>query len=273
LGAIAVLALGDGLVKAALFLAAGVLQHPHRSRSDRSRSRAFVVATGVMALGALALADLPPFASAIGKDLLVASSGNSDWWIEAVIAVTVVGSSAAVLRSAANAWKDTATSATDASKGQCNAESEADEDELAIAGSRLGLVNLVLPPVVLLLLALGLGLVPHLDQRAVDAAAGFVDRARYAGIVFRERPLRVVLPQLAPRSTSELPIDLLEVGGTIALGAVLLTRWRRLRRLRSLGDRPISWLRDLHSGHIGDQVTWQVVGVTVLAGLGALALR
>jgi multicomponent Na+:H+ antiporter subunit D len=34
-----------------------------------------------------------------------------------------------------------------------------------------------------------------------------------------------------------------------------------------------SGLRRLHSGHVGDQVTWAVFGLAVLAGLSGIALR
>jgi multicomponent Na+:H+ antiporter subunit D len=35
----------------------------------------------------------------------------------------------------------------------------------------------------------------------------------------------------------------------------------------------LAWLRALHSGHIGDYITWLVVGVAVLGALFAFLLR
>ena len=78
LGGVALLAAADGLTKAALFLAAGVL-HRHRRLTGggplAGQGAALAVAAGLVVLGALALADLPPFASSVGKGLLGAAAG------------------------------------------------------------------------------------------------------------------------------------------------------------------------------------------------------
>ena len=80
LGGMALLAVGDGLTKAAMFLALGVLGRHRRAtggRPMRGEGPGLAVAAGIVVVGALALADLPPFASSVGKDLLGASAGTA----------------------------------------------------------------------------------------------------------------------------------------------------------------------------------------------------
>ncbi len=44
-------------------------------------------------------------------------------------------------------------------------------------------------------------------------------------------------------------------------------------RLRETIAIATAGLRRLHSGHVGDQVTWAVFGLAVLAGLSGIAFR
>jgi multicomponent Na+:H+ antiporter subunit D len=265
LGAVALLAAADGLVKAALFLAAGVVQLHGRSPGAAGRFPS-MVAGATLAVGALALADLPPFASSVGKDLMVSGAGGSGWWVETVVAVTVILSSAAILRAAARSWSG--------ARGTDDAGAEeAEAEESALSGSRLGVASLLVPPVALLAVALSIGLVPHLDQRAVTASVGFADRSSYATSVLGGNSPPAAVPDVAPASGDPVLTDLLEVTATVALGALLLARRRRLCELRAGAARGLAWLRHVHTGHVGDQLTWQLAGAAALAGLGGLALR
>jgi len=54
---------------------------------------------------------------------------------------------------------------------------------------------------------------------------------------------------------------------------VFASRHGAARALRRAGAAATGWLRRLHSGHVGDQVTWQTVGTVVVSALRALALR
>jgi hypothetical protein len=53
-------------------------------------------------------------------------------------------------------------------------------------------------------------------------------------------------------------------------GVALDRRAARLRQALSAGT---GWLRRLHSGLVGDQVTWLAAGLALLAALGAWALH
>ena len=124
-------------------------------------------------------------------------------------------------------------------------------------------------PALLLLAALGLGLVPHLADHAVATAATFADRKGYAGAVLEGRH-GTVATTIAPAGTlAARLLDLAETAAAIAVGALLLLH-NRLRETIAIAT---ASLRRLHSGHVGDQVTWAVFGLAVLAGLSGVALR
>ena len=53
-------------------------------------------------------------------------------------------------------------------------------------------------------------------------------------------------------------------------GIALDRRAVQLRRALAAGT---GWLRRLHSGLVGDQVTWLVAGLALLAALGEAVLR
>jgi multicomponent Na+:H+ antiporter subunit D len=260
LGGMALLAVGDGLTKAAMFLALGVLGRHRRAtggRPLRGDGPGLAVAAGVVVVGALALADLPPFASSVGKDLLVASAGAAGSLVAVVFAVTVIGSSAAVLAATARAWRG--ETAEQLAPAEATAETP--------AGSASFL--LLAPPVLLLAAALGLGLIPHLADHAVSATASFADRRGYDAAVLNARRIGVTLPPVPATTLSARLGDLAETAGALSIAVLVLGR----TRIQSWLVAATGGLRRLHSGHVGDQVTWAVVGLAGLAGLSGLALR
>jgi hypothetical protein len=175
--------------------------------------------------------------------------------VETVIAVTVILSSAAILRAAVLSWTQTGHG-----DDQDVAGEEVEAEESALSGSRFGVATLIAPPVALLAVALGIGLVPHLDQQAVTAAVGFSDRSSYAAAVLGGKTTPVAVPAATTASTGATLTDLLEAAGVVVIGAVLLARRRRLLQLRAATGRAVLWLRHLHTGHVGDQLTWPAGG-------------
>ena len=102
------LVIGDGLAKSALFLGVGVVQHQRGSVSEtklRGAGRGLAVTGVTIVLGALVLADLPPYVSSAGHALLVEAAERAGLpWLEIVIALCVILSSGAVLRAAGRIW-------------------------------------------------------------------------------------------------------------------------------------------------------------------------
>jgi multicomponent Na+:H+ antiporter subunit D len=327
------LVIGDGLAKSALFLGVGVLQHQRASVSEiklRGRGRGLAVTGVTIVLGALVLADLPPFVSSVGHALLVAAADEAGLpWIEIVIALSVILSSGAVLRAAGRIWlgwgnwessrpdtdtaddpgeeaedrSDTANSAgsegvlgaqgSTGAMGPMRSERARDAGGSAGGGSvgadrgqdgrewsgRLRRVPLtmVLPPLALLAIGLGLGLTSGIEEHAAAAAAAFSDRPAYAAAVLGTHggsmPTggRVVVPASPAASAGGVFTDLGQALAALCVAGIALDRRAvGLRRALAAGT---GWLRRLHSGLVGDQVTWLVAGLALLAALGEAALH
>jgi len=312
----ALLVIGDALAKSALFLGVGVVQHQRSTVSEiklRGRGRGLAVTGVTVVLGALVLADLPPFVSSDGHALLVEAADQAGLpWLEIVIALTVVLSSGAVLRAAGRIWlgwgavespspdagtaDDSGDEAEDrpdttepaaaggvgsADDGRTDGQAPASDDgrEVRERSPQPGRVPLtmVLPPLALLAIGLGLGLAPGLEAQSAAAAAAFSDRAVYAAQVLGTRgsttPASGAVVAAASRavSASGLLTDLGQVA--VALGVAAIALDRRAVRLRRALAAGTGWLRRLHSGLVGDQVTWLVAGLALLAALGGVALR
>ena len=288
------LVIGDGLAKSALFLGVGVVQHQRATVSEtklRGAGRGLAVTGVTIALGALVLADLPPFVSSAGHGLLVDAADQAGLpWLEIVVAFCVIGSSGAVLRAAGRIWLGWGDSAgTPPETGTADDPGEEAEDRPDTAqtgGVRAGReqpgrhqrvpLTMVLPPLVLLAIGLGLGLTSGLEQHAATAAAAFSDRAAYAAAVLGTHggPAsaggQVTVPASAVVSAGGLLTDLGQVLAALGVAGLALSGPARLRRVLAAGT---GWLRRLHSGLVGDQVTWLVAGLVLLAALGAWALH
>jgi multicomponent Na+:H+ antiporter subunit D len=289
------LVIGDGLAKSALFLGVGVLQHQRASVSEaklRGRGRGLAVTGVTIAAGALVLADLPPFVSSAGHALLVDAADQAGLpWMEIVIALSVIASSGAVLRAAARiwlGWGDIERSLTDTgteddpgeeAEGRSDsAGSERTQDRRERSGQQRRVpLTMVLPPLALLAIGLGLGLTSGIEEHAAVAAAAFSDRAAYAAAVLGTHSGsistggRIVVPASPAASAGGVLTDLGQVLAALCVAGLALDRRAlRLRRALAAGT---GWLRRLHSGLVGDQVTWLAAGLAVLAALGEWALH
>jgi multicomponent Na+:H+ antiporter subunit D len=301
------LVIGDGLAKSALFLGVGVVQHQRASVSEtklRGAGRGLAVTGVTIVLGALVLADLPPYVSSAGHALLVDAADQAGLpWLETVIALSVILSSGAVLRAAGRIWlgwghgensapatgtaddpgeesEDRSDTADAEEKPGAKGPAEADKDQDGRERSgRTGRVPLtmLLPPLALLAIGLGLGLTSGIEEHAATAAAAFSDRAAYAAAVLGTHGgtvpavAKVVVTASPAASAGGGLTDLGQVLAALCVaGIALARRAARLRRALAAGT---GWLRHLHSGLVGDQVTWLVAGLALLAALGEAALH
>jgi multicomponent Na+:H+ antiporter subunit D len=296
------LVIGDALAKSALFLGVGVLQHQRASVSEtrlRGRGRGLAVTGITIVLGALVLADLPPFVSSAGHALLAEAADQAGLpWLEIVIALTVIMSSGAVLRAAGRIWlgwgtteRQSPETGTEDDPGD-EAEDRPDTTHLAAAadgpagggerpngqgqsGRRERVpLTMVLTPLALLAIGLGLGLVSGIEEHAAAAAAAFSDRAAYAAAVLGTHGRTVPASgtvSVPATSTGGVLTDLGQVLAALCVAGIALDgRAVRLRQALAAGT---GWLRRLHSGLVGDQVTWLVAGLALLAALGEAALH
>ena len=192
-----------------------------------------------------------------GKGPSGRSAGAAHPVIEIVFAVTVVGTSAAILAATARVWRGETTDHL----------SPAEEEAETPTGS--GTTVLLAVPALLLLAALGLGLVPHLADHAVTTATTFADRKGYASAVLDGRHTTMAITKAPAGTLVARLLDLAEAAVAILVGALIVLH----HRLREVIAVATTGLRRLHSGHVGDQVTWAVFGLAVLAGLSGIALR
>jgi multicomponent Na+:H+ antiporter subunit D len=132
----------------------------------------------------------------------------------------------------------------------------------------------VLTPLALLAIGLGLGLVSGIEEHAAAAAAAFSDRAAYAAAVLGTHGRTVPASgtvSVPATSTGGVLTDLGQVLAALCVAGIALDgRAVRLRQALAAGT---GWLRRLHSGLVGDQVTWLVAGLALLAALGEAALH
>jgi multicomponent Na+:H+ antiporter subunit D len=301
------LVIGDGLAKSALFLGVGVVQHQRASVSEiklRGRGRGLAVTGVTIVLGALVLADLPPYVSSAGHALLVKAAEQAGLpWLEIVIALSVSLSSGAVLRAAGRiwlGWGSGESSRPETGTADDPGEEAEDRSDTAGAEGKLGAdetsgadggqdkrgrsgrlrrvpLTMVLPPLALLAIGLGLGLTSGIEEHAAAAAAAFSDRAAYATAVLRTHggPVptggSVVVPASPAASAGGVLTDLGQVLAALGVAGIALDRRAvGLRRALAAGT---GWLRRLHSGLVGDQVTWLVAGLALLAALSEAALH
>jgi multicomponent Na+:H+ antiporter subunit D len=301
----ALLVVGDGMAKAAMFFGVGALQHRRSSVDElklKGRGAGLPVAGVVVVLGALVAADLPPFVASTGKDLLVEAADRlGQGWIELVVAFCVIVSSGAVLRAAGRIWlnvgprveRSGVPAASDdrgdpgdrgdprdpgdpgergdpRDPGDPGSESARRDTERHRRRSPLIMLT---PPVVLLALALALGLLPGVAERAAGAAASFASRSAYEAAVIRGRTLHAPHPIVPSPTITDLLTNLGEAAGALAIAALALWQTRWMDAARTTTVSAVKWLREIHTGHIGDQIAWLIAGLALLTGATGLALR
>ena len=267
LAGMALYVFAHGLIKGALFLCVGILLQRYGTVNEmdlRGRAGDLPVVAMIVLVGGLGLAEIPPFGTFTGRSLIEESAATVGMpWIPALFLVTSLLVGAALLRVTARVFAGWGSAEP---RDQDAPPLEKDLPETAV-GARRPPVVMVAPAALLILLALASGVMPHLKDSVLAAAVGFEDRLTYA-----RETLGVAHSgyHTAPPAPAPPPSSLVLAAGSLA-GALLLAGAALFHRrlpgalgaaARRLGGPAIKRLRDLHSGHVGDYVTWQVVGVT-----------
>jgi multicomponent Na+:H+ antiporter subunit D len=267
--------LAHALLTAGLFFVAGLLHVDHGLIDElhlHGRGRGCWVPAAAWFAGTVGLIGIPYVGIYVGHGLIDdgATSVGRPW----VLALLWLGSAlagAALLRAGARiflGWGD----ADDPLLGR-----PMEEDPLERNVLRPLLVGVAVAAVVL---GVAISVVPGLGQRAEYAADRFRDRAGYAARVLRGHPITPAQSLPVTIEHTSLESLLYGTGATIfALGLAFVGLYRR--RLphavsaaagRTLAP-PIRVLRELHSGVVGDYVTWVAVGTAFLGGVWALLLH
>jgi multicomponent Na+:H+ antiporter subunit D len=271
----AVYVAGHGLVKASLFVLAGVLLHRFSSLDDeylRGRARGMPFVGVLFAIGGLALAGLPPFGMEAGK-ALIEEAGKQYSWLPWVLGFGGAMTGAAVLRVAGRVFVGWGPKSRRLFASKAYATG-VEGRETTSHFDRTPFV-LVFPAVALLLAGLAVGLIPHLEEHAAVAAARFVDRIGYARAVLASSD-HLVTPVTHKTSFSAVIYALAASAAAVGLAGAALARESIARPVRSLLRPvaiPILALRRAHSGHVGDYVMWYTVGLAAMGGLFFIAVR
>jgi multicomponent Na+:H+ antiporter subunit D len=281
LGGVAIYVLAHGAVKGALFICAGIVLHRVRSVDEEARRGAgrTLPWTGLLfAIGGLALADLPPFGTGLGAEIIEESATKAGYhWMPWVFGLAAVLTAGAVLRVVGRVFLGWGPQEPNRFAADTFGEEE-DESETKEERRDRTPASMFLPALLLLTVGLALGLVPHVATGAQEAAARFQDQKAYAAAVLDNAQAH------APPVESEHPTVHGRVYGLVstvaAVGLAALALFQRrlpagVRRVgRALDVRPaVDGLRRLHSGHIGDYIAWLTLGLAAVGGLFSLALR
>ena len=267
----AVYVVGDGLVKAALFVCVGIVQHRRASIDEvdlHGRARDLPLVAGLFTVGALAMAGLPPFGPFLGKalveDAIAKVSGMG--WVPAVMMVTSAVAAGSLLRASARIFLGAGPPGQpDESSDEAQTEAQPESDQAYDRTPALMWVT------ALVLLAAGLvwGLVPGLPHAALEAATRFTDSGAYAAAVLRGAGQQAVsAPHLGVSGAAYL-YGAGAVIGALAIAALGVRRHPAIDHVRPGFAR----LRALHSGRVGDYVAWLTTGVALLGTTFALTLR
>ena len=276
----AIYMLADGLVKGALFMCIGIMQHRLGGVDEihlRGRGGELIWTGALVVVAGLALVGLPPFGTFTGKALIEEEAKLLHLhWVTPMFVLCSVITGAAVLRAAARIFTGWGPPVEHT---DTVAQEEGEEKETETVGDRDHTPAVMFVPALVLLLAgLGIPFVPGLLVGTEAAAEDFVDRVAYSERVLLDahHPLPEPPSPHGPKS-SELVIGAASVAAAVALAAYALGRHRvpELWRAKTWAGpgRIVEGLRALHSGHVGDYVAWLTFGVAMLGGAFAFVLR
>ncbi len=276
----AVYVIGHGLVKAALFLCAGILLHRLGSVDEsrlHGRARHLRATGAVFTLAAFGLADLPPFATFLGKGYIddsAAAHGLPE--VTAVFVACAILTGGAVLRVAGGVfWGLGDAPSEDAQMAREAAEETSETDQ----GKQRTPLTMIIPPAVLVAAAAAIGVIPSLGPAVEAAAVRFEDQPGYIATVLHgahiTHPAAVAAAQPAGITLAAVLTGTGSALGALVLAALALY-WRRLPLLRRGYEPGVGLpaaIRRFQSGVVNDYVTWLVLGLACLGGALALTIR
>ncbi len=262
--------LGHGLVKSSLFICAGILLHHYQSVDEyelKGRGRRWPWLGILMAVGALGLAALPPFANFSGERLMEhAAERMRLGWVSVFGVVTGALTSGAVLRLAGRIFLGWGQHQEATSQGAPHIPMKRETNK----SRKVTPATMWVPAVLLLLLAMALGAYKPLPNAVRRYAAQFQQPANYAAVVLdgAKMPQSDIAPSRWSGSVWPQVLTVL-LGIGLALAALLPRSLRPVGSARvgtalKKGMRP---LRRIQSGRIGDYMAWFALGVAVYCGI------
>ncbi len=270
----AIYVLGHAFVKASLFLCSGIMLHRFGSIDElelRGRGKGHLLIGAVTLAGGLGLADMPPFGTFWGASLIFEAASSSGYgWLEWVFGAASMLTAGAVLRLFGRVFAGWGPRYPVSSNS-----AQIEEEPETVAGHSHVPAVMMIPALVLIVLGVAVGAVSGWQQTLFSAAIRMQDRAGYAGHVLYGAIHQTQIAQAwNPWKTETLLHGFGTVCGAILLaGLSLFHRRIRLKRRLSGNWMGIHFLQRLQSGHIGDYVTWILVGLFAFGAAFASVLR
>ena len=270
---------GHGLVKAALFLCVGIVLHRLGSINEprlHGAAKPLRVTGIVFSVAGLGLADLPPFATFLGKGWIEESTyAHGAPWLTVVFIVASIVVGGAVLRVAGGVFFGLGDPPSQ--DPRMAEESDEETSETDEAKDRTPW-SMVVPPALLVALALAVGLIPQIGSVIQAAAVRFEDQVAYNAVVLSGHAVAHLRAPAAPEDSGITVADVATGVGS-AVGALLLAMFGLYRNRVAVLARTASHsaladrVRRLQSGVVNDYVTWLVLGLACLGGALAFAIR
>jgi multicomponent Na+:H+ antiporter subunit D len=249
----AIYVLGHGMVKAALFLVAGILLHRFKSVDEGDllgKGRREPLAGVVLLAGAAGLAAAPGLGLAVGDDMIhaAAEAAGFAWvkWISLVAGAMT-----------ATAGRSACVSRRGAAGKEGSAPKQDEKPETREGHERTPSVMLI-PAVVLVLRGLAVGSVPGLQASVFAAATRFLDASGYSAHVLQGKPFPAAS---VPNRFSSDPVM-----GWAGVALALLVAGTHVFSPRFTGHagtitRPLRVLHELHSANVAEYVAFLAFGM------------
>jgi multicomponent Na+:H+ antiporter subunit D len=261
--------LGHGMVKASLFMSAGIFLQCFGSLDEmalQGRGREMKFLGIVVAVAGLGLAGFPPFGTYLGKAFMEESAEHlGHGWLTWVFTLASAVTGAAVLRVAGTVFFGWGMQ----SAGEAASPTESERRETKRGSKKLPGVMVTMAALLALLPAVS-GLVPGLPRANQAASERFVDSTGYAGAVLDGHSLGpIVATEKAEPSVKGLTFGFASALGAIAIAALSLFRKQLPKVIQRPFAAPVELLmpplRALHSGDVRDYVAWLSFGLCAMA--------
>lgn len=255
-------------IKSGLFFTAGILLHRLRSMSEpilHAKGKPLKFTAALWFLGACGLAGLPPFALAVGEDMVSHSTHGSPE-IAATILFLISGifTAAAVLRVFMRVFCGWGDSGPSDASAQINELPESHEENQVIP------FRLFAPAAVCIFSGIALTFLPSLRLLSLKASGRFIDQHGFVASIYA---LPHVLAGVVDPGPSEVG-SMIAHGSIAVICAAILAAWAvfhpripRLLRWPSHLEGRMSWARQIQSGQPADYVVWAMMGVAVMGSV------
>lgn len=263
LGGAAMYVIGHGMVKANLFICAGILLHRFKSVDEfdlHGKGKGLPWTAMLLFIGALGLAGLPPFANFYGDGMMDDAAASLHLgWLSAIFVFAGALTSGAVLRIGGRIFLGWGETHSEAARGSPKIPMDSET-----GGTHRHTPATMFVPALLLLVG-AIVVAPLTDLRAcVEPQAKRMEDGRgYNALVLQGQPL----PAEAPIRGEPFPSIWRSIVTVIA-AALLALAALFPKALGGASDRVgnilatlLQPLRAIHSGKVGDYVAWFIFGI------------